>query len=397
VFHEKNIGDVRSTFLGPPMSAPSAVIFAAHPWNGIPYGLHHLARALARLGWQVLYIEPYFSPLHLVGGRRRGRMLAGGARKTEEPGISVVSPFTLVPHTNRPLLRSPVTLKLAACLSWPRLNSASFSGTSFEQPDLVLCGSPVMTEIALAWGAKRTVYRLADDSSLFEVLAPAARQAETNAIPQFDAVIVTSDALLIRAQQLKARQTILVSNGVDRSFFERPAPMPDAMAAIPSPRILYAGAIESWFDWPLVIDAAHRRPGYHFVILGRLAAPPPATLPANVHLIAQQPYATMPAFMQAASVGIVPFASQQRKEAVRAINPLKLYEYLAAGRPVVSSIRPPDLQCEGLFIYTSHEEFLANLDTAVGLANFKIGAPESVDWRTIVGRMLESLQLTRDA
>lgn len=374
------------------MSRPSAIVLAAHPWNGIPYGLHHLARALARLGWQVLYIEPYFSPLHLAGRRRRGRMFSRHLRNTQEPGVSVLSPFTLAPHGSQPLLRSRITLKLANMLSWPRLNSTFFAGTAFEQPDLVLCGSPVMTDIALSLGARCSVYRLADDSSLFDVLSSAARQAETDAIPRFDAVIVTSEALLGRAQQLNARRAILVSNGVDRSFFERHAPIPDIMAAIPLPRILYAGAIESWFNWPLVIDAARRRPHYHFIILGRLAVPPPGPLPANVHLVAQQPYAEMPAFMQAASVGIIPFASQQRNEAVLAINPLKLYEYLAAGRPVVSSIRPPDLQCKGLFVYTSPEEFLASLDTATGFSSGKIEAPAQVDWMTITRRMLENLQ-----
>lgn len=373
------------------MSIPSAIVLSAHPWNDTPYGLHHLTRGLARVGWQILYVEPHFSPLHLIGGRRRGRVLASHIRKTGEPGISVLSPFTLAPHVNKPLLRSPTTLTLAGSLSWPRLNPTFLAGTPFEHPDLVLCGSPVMTQIALSLNAKRTIYRLADDSSLFDALTPAARQAEISAIPQFDTVIVTSDTLLAHAQRLKARHTILVSNGVDRSFFERPAPMPSAMAAIPLPRILYAGAIESWFDWPLIINAAHRRPDYHFVILGRVAVPPPVTPPSNVHLIAQQPYTQMPAFMQAASVGIVPFASRQQNEAVQAINPLKLYEYLAAGRPVVSSIRPPNLQCNGLFVYTDQEEFLASLDTATCLSDINIVAPEHVDWSAIVRRMLDAL------
>lgn len=380
-----------------PMTRPSAIVLAAHPWNGIPYGLHHIARTLARLGWEVLYIEPYFSPFHLAGRRRRGRVLGKKLRKTEEVGVSVLSPFTLLPHANLPILRSPATLRLASSFSWPRLSPEFLSGTPFTQPDLVLCGSPALAEISLSLGAKTTVYRLADDSSLFDVLTPAARQAEASAISRFDAVIVTSDNLLAYARQLQARCTILVSNGVDRSFFEHPAPIPTAMTSIPSPRILYAGAIESWFDWPLIIDAASKRPNYHFVILGRLAVPPPTALPPNVHLIAQQAYAQMPAFMQASHVGIIPFASRDQNAAIRAINPLKLYEYLAAGRPVVSSIRPPSLQCKGLLVYTNQEEFLRSLDTAVHLLDIKIEAPEHVDWSAITKGMLESLQLIHSA
>src|SRR5688572_22818603 len=91
----------------------TAIVFAAHPWRGVPYGLHHMARALARLGWQVLYVEPYFSPLHLAGGRRRGRVLGRRFRTTDEAGVAVLSPFTVVPHVHLPLLRSPLTLHLA--------------------------------------------------------------------------------------------------------------------------------------------------------------------------------------------------------------------------------------------------------------------------------------------
>lgn len=377
----------------------SAVVFAAHPWSGVPYGLHHMARALARLGWQVLYVEPHFSPLHLAGGRRRGRVFGRAPRPTDTPGLSVVSPFTLVPHANLPVLRSPLTIPLSRFLSWPRLDAGSFAGTPFANPDLVLCGSPATAEIALSLKAGASIYRLADDSSLFDVLTPAVRQAERDAIPRFDGIIATSDGLVTRAKELQARRIVLVSNGVDRSYFAQGSTAPAVMATLPEPRILYAGAVESWFDWQLVERAARERPGYSFAIVGRIGFPPPVPLPANVHLLGQQPYAQMPAFMQAASVGIIPFASRQNDAAIRAINPLKLYEYLAAGRPVVSSIRPPNLTCDGLFVYADEAEFLSLLDEAVALhrQGTRIEAPSHVDWTTIVTRMLGDLGLAAQA
>lgn len=379
------------------MNSQSAIILAAHPWNGIPYGLHHIARALARLGWRVLYIEPYFSPLHLLGRRRRGRVFNRLPRASDEPGVTVLSPFTLAPHRNLPLLRSRAWLHMASHASWPRIRPQYLSQIGFAEPNLVICGSPITAEVALSLNAAMRLYRFADDSRLFDVLSPALRSVELGAIRRFDGVIATSGNLASRAEELGAKRVLLVSNGVDRAFFERPVPPLSAIAALPQPRILYAGAVESWFDWRLIIHAARERPNYSFAIVGRIGMEPPAPLPGNIHLMGQRPYHEMPAFMQASSVGIVPFASNHLEDAVQAINPLKLYEYLAAGRPVVSSIRPPDLQCEGLFIYTNREEFLESLDEAIGLSNIKIEAPERVDWRAIVGRMLDSLQMTRVA
>lgn len=377
------------------MNKPRAVIFAAHPWNGIPYGLHHIGRALARLGWELLYVEPHFSPLHLAGGRRRGRVLGRKPRPTDTPGLSVLSPFTLVPHANVPLLRSPATIGLSRFLSWPRLDQTGLAGTPFAKPDLVLCGSPAMAAMALGLGARMSLYRLADDSSLFDVLTPALRQAEMEAITRFDGVIVTSDALMGRAKTLGARRAVMVSNGVDRAFFERPAPPPAAMTALPQPRILYAGAVEKWFDWPLVLQAATARPAYSFALVGRIGSPPPSPLPPNVHLLGPRPYAEMPAFMQAADVGVIPFALAGDEAAIRAINPLKLYEYLAAGRPAVSAIAPPDLMGEGLFVYDGLSDFLRCLDEAVALRLNKaaVAAPTHVDWRVIVQKMLDELAL----
>jgi glycosyltransferase involved in cell wall biosynthesis len=374
------------------------VIFAAHPWNGVPYGLHHIARALARLGWHVLYIEPYFSPIHLAGGRRRGRVLGHRPRQTDEPGVVVLSPFTLIPHTNLPFLRSRFTFRLSQYLSWPFLCGKSRRRAPFTQPDLVLCGSPAAIDTALSLGAKLTIYRLADDSSLFDVLTPIARNSEANAISRFDCVIVTSDALAKRAHQLNARRVLLVSNGVDRAFFERPAPAPATIGDLSEPRILYAGAVESWFDWQLVVRAARDRSAWNFVIVGRIQSPPPADLPSNVRFTGQQPYSDMPAFMQAASVGIIPFASRRHGEAIRAINPLKLYEYLAAGCPVVSSVRPLNLNCDGLFIYGTEDDFLEGVDKALELRKrmIKISAPQHVDWSEIVIAMLAELGLQPD-
>jgi glycosyltransferase involved in cell wall biosynthesis len=60
-------------------------------------------------------------------------------------------------------------------------------------------------------------------------------------------------------------------------------------------------------------------------------------LPSNVHLLGPRPYASVPAYMAAAGVGLIPFRTRGMKAFVDDINPLKLYEYMAAGLPVVTT------------------------------------------------------------
>ncbi|MEJ1121097.1 glycosyltransferase [Phyllobacterium sp. CCNWLW109] len=370
----------------------TAVIFGAHPWNDTPYGLHHIARALVKLGWNVVYVEPAFSPLHIISGRRRGRTFSKRLRSSGEPGISLISPFSLVPHANMPLLRSSMALKFSKLL-WPAL-SKTLKETVFQSPDLVLCGSPSMIRAAINVQAKTSAYRLADDSRLFDVLTPAIRKEEQSCLSEFDAVLITSPKLKVTARNAGARKVVFVSNGVDVNYFQTKTAIPSDMP-LQGPRILYAGAIETWFDWNVIINSASSRPQYQYVIVGKVAIKPEVDLPKNVFLLGQKPYSTMPGYMRAATVGIIPFASSESMDAVNAINPIKLYEYLAAGLPVVTSIPVPHVEDAAVIVYSSASTFSEKLDEAIELrhSGYHIAPPKECEWTSIVARMLQSLNL----
>lgn len=370
-----------------------AVLFSGHAWHGTPLGLHHVARTLAKLGWQVLFVEPRFSPLHLLSGRRRGRRF-GGAFRTSADGVRILSPFVLVPHANLPLLRSGMTLRLASSLSWPRLPHA-IERSEFAQPDLVINGDPGAADWALSLGARVTAYRTGDDLRLFDTVTEPLRALERAKMADYDVVLATSDRLLARAEAAGARRVHILTNGVDIEFFSRPAPPPGDLAELRRPLIIYAGAVESWFDWESVVYAAQERRDYTFAIIGPVAAPPPLDLPANVTLLGRRPYDQMPAYMQAATVGIIPFAAPAHGEAIAAVNPLKLYEYVAAGLPVVTSITVETLKSDAVFPYRTRDEFVAALDRAIAYRQgHAVTAPAHIDWRKIITALLQELRLT---
>jgi len=136
------------------------------------------------------------------------------------------------------------------------------------------------------------------------------------------------------------RPLILLGNGVERAHFETPRPVPADLAALPAPRIGYLGLLSHFLDFEILETLRRNRRGGTVVLLGPGT---PATDAAvaefgrreGVAVLGARPYADVPAYLQALDVGVIPFRAQDPY--VRGINPNKVYQYLAAGIPVVTT------------------------------------------------------------
>ncbi len=179
-----------------------------------------------------------------------------------------------------------------------------------------------------------TCYHRVDD---FSAMSAAHAWLEQSLERIAELVFVVSPYL--QAQYPDGR-AILLPNAVDASLFAQalePSPaIPAELSAIPSPRIGFVGWIHpKWIDVDLLLNLARRRPEWNFVVIGsakRLENPP-----ANLHLLGQRPYHQLPAYLKGLDVCLVPFKDNA---ITLGASPLKLYEYLAAGRAVVSTPVP---------------------------------------------------------
>ncbi len=134
----------------------------------------------------------------------------------------------------------------------------------------------------------------------------------------------------------RCKNAVYVDHGVDYDHFAKePAKVPAEVDQIPGPRIGFVGGIHPHtFDPELFCEVANELKDCSFILVGRCLLPDGwCTLP-NVHLLGQRAYEDVPNYMAACDVLIMPW---QRNDWIKSCNPIKLKEYLAVGRPVVTT------------------------------------------------------------
>ena len=129
------------------------------------------------------------------------------------------------------------------------------------------------------------------------------------------------------------------SSAVDTEHFGKARgvlPDPTDQAGIPWPRLGFFGVIDERLDRELVASLARLRPDWQLILVGPVVKIDPASLPQadNIHYLGRKPYKDLPAYMANWNAAMMPFA---RNAATRFISPTKTPEYLAGGKPVVST------------------------------------------------------------
>ncbi len=233
---------------------------------------------------------------------------------------------------------------------------------------VVVLQLPFWTKLAEALRSRfgwPVVYDCMDDHSGFSTNSEAMLQAEQRAVTESDLVVVTSD-LLYEKMSPQARRTILVRNACDYDHFAQE--MAVATANEPRPTTIgFYGAIAEWFDADLVADLAELRPDWKFELIGsthtgdtsRLAKLP------NVTLLGEQPYVDLPRLVAHWDCHLIPF---KRLPLTEATNPVKAYEMLATGKPVVAVSLPelrPMAEQNVLALADTAEQFAATIEQAL--------------------------------
>jgi glycosyltransferase involved in cell wall biosynthesis len=327
----------------------------------------HLMSRLARRN-RVLFLESLGLRQPRLAGRdlrrmaRRVERAAAGPRAVD--GLHVLSPL-VIPIHGRPRIRT-----LNARLLQAQVSRAAHS-LGFEQP-LLWSYVPQADWLVETLQPSAIVYHCVDDIAAQKGVAAAAfREAEAHFAARADLVLASAPALAERMRTLNER-VFYAPNVADTDRFATAlevGPTDPAIAALPGPRIVFTGAVVATkLDLELLEGVARARPNWSIALVGPVGAGDPLTdisalerLP-NVHLLGARPYLQLPEVLRGADVALVPYAIN---DLTRSVFPMKVYEYLAAGLPVVTTPLPALAETTGVIVADDAPATVAAVERAL--------------------------------
>ncbi len=345
------------------------------PWNSErgKVGIHAIGEHFLTKGCHIEWIAEPISPLSLARPVRLGWKLGKIAQSLRGPleytsgestlvsrlPLVLLRPFRWVPFLNSHFVaRNYWGLALTGLPPYARKPDSSIDLLMFDAG-----GSGIFP--LLAAKARLVVYRLNDLVAEFPRESKGRIECEAEILQKADIILAASESLYAKAinKRGRAEGVYLLPNGVDVDLFWQSFPEPQEYRSIPRPRAVFVGGLPVWFDWELLTAVARHRKDFSFCIVGE-GDYYPADLPNNVYLLGARPHQQIPPYLQHADVGLIPFKNMPRIRSVE--RPLKFYEYIASGLPVVTvpygnmkKMSPPAL------LAGTSDEFARALDLAL--------------------------------
>lgn len=318
------------------------ILISTGDWDH-PYWTNkqHVAATLAAQGHRVLYAESMGLRRPFAVGRDRRRIAQRlfkwlcGLRQVQR-NLWVFTPVSIPLQQYAPVRW--LNLLLLRCLL-----QVYRRRLKFRQP-VFWTYNPLTAGLIGTVGDQTSVYHCVDELRAQPGMpVQAIEQGEAELLHKVDLVFVTSLALW-RSRSIMNPNTHYFPNVVDFDHFHRACTetfsRPDEFAAWQGPIITFIGAISAYkVDFSLLAALAESRPDYQVVLIGEVGEGDPLTdtgllrgIP-NIHFLGPRPYQDLPQFLQHSDVCIIPSVLN---DYTRCMFPMKFFEYLAAGRPVVA-------------------------------------------------------------
>lgn len=311
-----NSGVTNQTRLGAGEGQPDLVCFSHLRWNFVYQRPQHLLSRAARSRRVFVVEEPIFD-----NGSTRLDV------NESDDGVYVAVPY----------LPEGLSSEVARQAVLRRLVDQLFAEHQIDN-FVAWYYTPMALEFTQHLKPLATVYDCMDELSAFKGAHSSLQAREQQLFSRCD-LVFTGGQTLYEAKRTQHESVHAFPSSIDRAHFGKARTIktePADQQNIPHPRLGFFGVIDERFDIELVNSIALARPNWQFVMIGPVVKIDPATLPGheNIHYLGARDYKDLPAYLYGWDVALLLFA---RNEATRFISPTKTPEYLAAGKPVVST------------------------------------------------------------
>lgn len=323
------------------------VYISSVAWDYMWQRPQQLAVGFAAEGKRVLYVEPPISILSLMKHPSQIKALFGNR---SAKNVILHAPLIVAPIRMRLFKKSNMFL-----MAWSIKRALKAIG--FKKPVIMICHAEVAKVIPY-FKENLICFDCVDEASEFPDIPEDIISQENLLLQESDIVFVTAEKLLI-SKSKRHHNVKLVPNGADVEHFSEAEEgtnlvKPYDLQEIVNPIIGYYGAIASWIDFDMLFEAARRNPQWTFLFIGPVITNIPS-YPANVRVLPPKKYEELPRYLRYFNICIIPFVIN---ELTRNTNPIKMYEYLAAGKPVIATPLPEAAKHSGIVkIVNSVEEF----------------------------------------
>ena len=339
--------------LAPEPRTTTLLCFSHLRWNFVFQRPQHLMSRFAREMSVIFWEEP-------VDVDPKETPYLQNREAQDAPGVRVV-----VPHLPQGM---PEDAREAALKRLLDAHVASIRG-----PLVDWYYTPMMLPFSRHTEADVTVFDAMDELSKFRFAPAKLLDLEQELIERAD-IVFTGGSSLYEAKKDRHENVHCFPSSVDRAHFTKARARqfdPADQEGLPRPRLGFYGVIDERFDTGLLDEAARMRPEWSFVMIGPVVKISEAELPKrpNIHYLGGKTYDQLPAYLSGWDVALMPFAMN---ESTQFISPTKTPEYLAGGKPVVSTPIKDVVRhygrLEGVKIASYPEEFVAVCEEALELS-----------------------------
>ncbi len=317
----------------------TSILFHRHtPWQSeIRCSTNIFASLFQQAGCDVSYMQGLVHAGNILAKKGQWQSWARGPRK--DGGAWIYTPLCGVPFSRRWPFNTPLAVSLAYRTCVPSIRR-QYRRSGFADPDVIWTANPGSSALKKIFPKAKLVFQVVDYYPAFS--GSSIKKIETRDYQKADHIMVIGETLknyIVNDHGIAASKITVLGQGVFNHGYQGDVPVPVELQGMSGPIAVWVGVIDKC-DPAMFTAAAEelKRLGGNLVMIGP-DAPWTESLKRdydNVHLIGLRTPEEVPAYLLHSDIGLMLY-NQDRQEIYKGQNPLKLYEYAAAGLPILST------------------------------------------------------------